>query len=66
MNNLMLSHDAGINIGVIKRMSFNNVYKFAIDTTREATDNAQAKSATKVEPMSELFPEFTDCTTECS
>lgn len=37
------------------RINFNNVYRFAMDTTSEATDKAHAKSETSTEPTSEDF-----------
>lgn len=52
-----LVYDAGVSIGATIRISRNNVYKLAIDTTREASDKAQAKSDTKTNPTSELLPE---------
>lgn len=56
----MLDYDAGVNIGAIIRIKRSSVYKFAIDTTREATDNAHASSETNTEPSSELFEGGTD------
>lgn len=61
-----LVYDAGVSIGATIRISRNNVYKLAIDTTREASDKAQAKSDTNTNPTSEFLPEETDWTTECS
>lgn len=61
-NRPMLNYDAGVNIGAIIRIKRSSVYKFAMDTTREATDNAQAKSDTITDPISKERPgTLTDC-----
>ena len=47
------------------RINFSNVYKFAMETTSEATDKAQANKETSVKPRSEDRPGTdTVCTVE--